>query len=453
MSSVIKLLPYIFTFGATIILLAYQATSYFQYRDSLLRDFCSYLIAQTCYLGLAIYQKLFYASYAEVPKSILAINESLEIMTYFFYILYTTNAIGFDKKEHKLLRTIIKSTLLLILSYLPIQYIVVFVMEWSNGYIFTGVRLIIFALAIIMFWQSFKIKNNRILKYIRIASMIYFLFGIVSFISMFYNLKDSKLVPYHFILIGVIADLIIFSIAMADRIKHQIISAEQIAKDKEIEIQTIRLKQELILQEQKEEYRRNIAMDLHDDLGASLSSILIYSELAQKSILSKPESTRSILQNISNQSKEISNKLSDFIWSLKVERNIANNNLKQRLLDYQQFLFAEMNIACIYDIDEAILPENIHIIRNLLLIIKETMNNIAKYSQAKDVSISLKKHPENIVLIIKDNGIGFEQHKVKKGNGLNNIEKRCHAINATYNIDSIVGQGTTIEIVIAHSYS
>jgi len=444
----IKTLPYVFTFGATVILLAYQTVSYFHYRDSLLRDFCIYLFLQTIYLSFAIGIQLSYKNYFEAPQILLVVKESLEILTYFFYLIYTTNAIGFDNKEHKLLRKIIKATLSIMLIYLPLQLIVMFGLEASNTYIFVGIRLLIFALAIIMFWQSFKIKNNRILTYIRLATMIYFFFGLLSFTSMYYDIQKYHMVPYHFILIGIISDLIIFSIAMSNRTKHQIISAQQIAREKEIEIQSIQFKQERIIQEQKEEYRRNIAMDLHDDIGSSLSSILIYSELAQKTLQSKPVVTQSIINNISLQSKEISNKLSDFIWSLKIEKGITNNNLKQRLLDYQQFLFEEMNIACHYDIDETILPENMNITRNFLLIIKEAMNNIAKYAQAQNVSISLKKGPEQIVLKIEDDGIGFNQKGTKKGNGLNNIEKRCQTIHASCYIDSIVGKGTTIQVIL-----
>lgn len=452
-NDLIKILPYVFTFGATIILLAYQTVSYYHYRDSLLRDFCIYLFSQTCYLSLAIWMLLIFKKYTEAPQILLITKESLEILTYFFYLIYTTNAIGFDNKKHKLLRTIIRATLAMMLIYLPLQLFVIYGLETSNSYIFIGIRLLIFSLAVLMFWQSFKIKNNRILNYIRLATMIYFFFGLLSFTSMFFDLQNYHMVPYHFILIGVITDLIIFSIAMSDRIKHLIVDAEQMAKDKEIELQAVQYKQELIIQEQKEEYRRNIAMDLHDDIGASLSSILIYSELAQKTILSKPTATQNILNNISTLSKEISNKLSDFIWSLKIEKGIAHNNLKQRLLDYQQLLFAELNIACTYDIDESILTENIHLIRNLLLIIKEAMNNIAKYSKAQNVMISLTKTPRKINLLIKDDGIGFDQNASKTGNGLSNMEKRCESVQGNCKITSILGLGTTIEIQIEHSDS
>jgi signal transduction histidine kinase len=450
---VIKILPYVFTSGATLILLAYQTVSYYHYRDSLLRDFCVYLFSQTCYLSLAIWMLLVFKNYTESSQILLIAKESLEIMTYFFYLIYTTNAIGFDDKKHKLLRMVIKATLITMLIYLPLQLFVIYGLETSNIFIFIGIRLLIFTLAVFMFWQSFKIKNNRILTYIRSATMIYFFFGVVSFTAMFFDIHKYHMIPYHFILIGVITDLIIFSIAMSDRIKNQIVDAEQIARDKEIELQAVQYKQELIIQEQKEEYRRNIAMDLHDDIGASLSSILIYSELAQKTILSKPKATQNILNNISVLSKEISNKLSDFIWSLKIEKGITQNNLKQRLLDYQQLLFAELNISCTYEIDETILTENIHLIRNLLLIIKEAMNNIAKYSKAQNVMISLTKTPGKINLLIKDDGIGFDQDASKFGNGLSNMEKRCESIQGTCKIISILGQGTTIEIQIEHSDS
>ncbi len=441
------LFPYIFALGATFILLAYHTVSYFNYKDSLLRDFCYYLLIQTLYLSYTIWLKFYYNEYVETPEPLLVIKESIEILTYTFYILYTTNAIGFDKKEHNFLVRIIKSTLLIMLIYQPLQ-LIVYYFGINNGFIYIGIRLLIFSLAIVMFWQSYKIKNNRILPYIRLATMIYFFFGVLSFIAILINVDKSFIRPYHLILVGVMADLILFSIAMSNRTKHQIISSQQSAKAVEIKLQTMQYKQELDLQEQKEEYRRNIAMDLHDDIGASLSSILIYSELAQKMMLTKPQAIEGVLNNINVQAKEISNSLSDFIWSLKVEKNIANNNLKQRLLDYQQTLFTELNINCFYDIDEAILPENLNLIRNLLLIIKEAMNNIAKYSKAQNVSISLAKKNEKIVLIIKDDGIGFDYNTIKKGNGLRNMQKRCQFINGMYKISSILGNGTTISIEI-----
>ena len=122
----IKILAYVVTFGATLILLAYQTVSYYHYRDNLLRDFCVYLFSQTCYLSLAIWMLLVFKSYTESSQILLIAKESLEILTYFFYLIYTTNAIGFDNKKHKLLRTIIKATLITMLIYLPLQLFVIY---------------------------------------------------------------------------------------------------------------------------------------------------------------------------------------------------------------------------------------------------------------------------------------------------------------------------------------
>ena len=72
-------------------------------------------------------------------------------------------------------------------------------------------------------------------------------------------------------------------------------------------------------------------------------------------------------------------------------------------------------------------------------------NNIAKYSKATHVGLSLKKKENHDLLEISDNGIGFEQDNLK-GNGLNNMRKRTEEMNGVFEIFS--EKGTVIKIKI-----
>jgi signal transduction histidine kinase len=448
------LLPYVIGFGASVILFIFQIISYYYYRDYLLKQFCIYLVAQMAYLLCAILYIIIYVSRDDIPYPLLIVKESLEILTYFFYIRYTTNAIGFDKQKHPFLTKCIRLSLALLLCYLPLQPFYAYILEADNTPIFIGVRLLIFGLAIIMFWQSYKIKDNIILPFIRLGAIVYFVFGLLSFIYMVLTPVYGMLLPYHFILIGTLLDLIIFSVAMSHRNKHQIVTIEKVAAESQLALQAVKYEQEIIIQQQREEFRKSIAMDLHDDIGSSLSSILINSEIAQRIIDDKPQVAQTIIQKISMESKEISNKISDFIWSLKLDSTTMPTSLKKRLLDYQQFLFDEMQISCIYLIDEDVLPDDMGLMRNILLIIKEAMNNTAKYADAKTIRIKINKMEDNIQIEIADDGKGFDVANVNKGNGLSNINARCKAINAMCNITSELDKGTKIEITIPtlHSY-
>ena len=139
------------------------------------------------------------------------------------------------------------------------------------------------------------------------------------------------------------------------------------------------------------------------------------------------------------------NRMGDIVWSLKPFSE-DKNTLAGRLKNYSNELLASKNIECEFDIDEA--ANNIIINpvarKNILLIAKEAMNNIAKYSKASVVSISLRKVNDEVILDIKDNGIGFDKALLKPGNGLQNMEHRSELLNGQCKIESTPSSGTHI---------
>jgi signal transduction histidine kinase len=82
------------------------------------------------------------------------------------------------------------------------------------------------------------------------------------------------------------------------------------------------------------------------------------------------------------------------------------------------------------------------------LIIKEALNNIIKYSEAKNAYLTMSKIGNEISLQISDDGKGLDLELVKYGNGLKNIQKRCANIGATCEMKSAPGKGFAIEIQI-----
>ena len=75
---------------------------------------------------------------------------------------------------------------------------------------------------------------------------------------------------------------------------------------------------------------------------------------------------------------------------------------------------------------------------------KESVNNIAKYSGATEVKISLTELNSQLTLIIEDNGKGFDRSLIIEGNGLNSFNVRAKSLNGTCEIISIPGKGTRI---------
>jgi len=112
---------------------------------------------------------------------------------------------------------------------------------------------------------------------------------------------------------------------------------------------------------------------------------------------------------------------------------------------------APLNIQCEYKVDKEAEKNliNIEARKNILLIAKEAMNNIAKYSQATEAKIELKVINEELYLEITDNGKGFNNENKRSGNGLQNMKQRSEAVGGKLFIKSEKQAGTSIVFLIA----
>ena len=191
--------------------------------------------------------------------------------------------------------------------------------------------------------------------------------------------------------------------------------------------------------------RNNIASDLHDDIGSTLNSISIYSEVAKQ----QAGKDLPALELIGLNSRKIIESMSDIVWTINPEndsfekiivrmRSFAYNLLKARQIEFS--FEAEENLNAIQ------LPMQVR--KNFYLIFKEAINNLLKYAQATTVLISLYEKNKTIVLSIQDNGVGFADHPEAQGNGLMNMKRRAKEINAALKIESARGEGTRIELGI-----
>lgn len=194
--------------------------------------------------------------------------------------------------------------------------------------------------------------------------------------------------------------------------------------------------------------RNKISRDLHDDIGATLSSIRIYGELANTVIDEKPDQSKAMIGKITEQSKHLMQRMGDVIWSMKSSEE-SNNSFTARIKNYSSELLAPKDIACKIDIDEIMCGRISNPItrKNILLIVKEAMNNIAKYSGATEASISFKQEDDRLVLAITDNGKGFSVTENIHGNGLGNMRQRCEQCSGNFEINSVPGKGVAITAV------
>ena len=85
--------------------------------------------------------------------------------------------------------------------------------------------------------------------------------------------------------------------------------------------------------------------------------------------------------------------------------------------------------------------------QDLLLIFKEGINNCIKHSKCKKIILEANIDGNTIEMILRDDGTGFDEHVVKRGSGLKNIQSRADKMNGIIKWDSAPGNGTVLTFV------
>lgn len=190
--------------------------------------------------------------------------------------------------------------------------------------------------------------------------------------------------------------------------------------------------------------QNKISQDLHDDVGSSLSSLQVYSSVAQSCIDKQPEKAKEMLQKISAESSAVLENIGDIVWSMKTKRE---QGLTERIKNFVADALGASAISYKIEIEDDIetLVKNMEARKNILLIIKEAVNNAMKYSKASHVSISVKKLVGQVCVQVTDNGVGFNKEQLAKpGDGLTNMKKRTEELKGIYQITTAAGKGTTV---------
>lgn len=206
------------------------------------------------------------------------------------------------------------------------------------------------------------------------------------------------------------------------------------------------LEKERAIKQTEEKERQRIAKDIHDDLGSGLSKINVLSELI---IRNKPLDTVISVnaEAISETSKNLVINMRDLIWALDSE-NVTLSGLVSRIReyssDYLEDFSAELKLKAEENLPNVAITKESH--REILMTLKESLNNIVKHSQATIIEIETKIAHDLFAISVKDNGIGIPVIP-SSGNGLKNMKSRIESIGGEFNI-SHQAKGTLIELRI-----
>jgi hypothetical protein len=187
--------------------------------------------------------------------------------------------------------------------------------------------------------------------------------------------------------------------------------------------------------------RLRIARDLHDEVGSNLGTIALLGQVLQKQPTPQMEEVSEI-RRIATQTIE---SLRDIVWFL----DPASDNLDELLLRMNQTARTMLH-GIPFEFQRAGDPgpakPSLELRRNVVPAFKEILHNIVRHASATHIVILIELSSRQFLMRIKDNGVGFDEATVRVGNGLKNLRRRAAEIGGNLQIESRVGQGTTITL-------
>lgn len=191
-----------------------------------------------------------------------------------------------------------------------------------------------------------------------------------------------------------------------------------------------------------EKLRNSIARDLHDDVGSTLSSINIISQMG---LQSNADDANGSLARIQKHSALLMDKLTDIVWSINPD-NDSMEQLIARMREFASEILEPKSIELKMQADPKVMgqllsPEQR---KTIFMVFKEAINNAAKYSETPKVEVMIGIKQNYLEVSIRDFGKGFDEAAIIKGNGLRNIRERARIAGGHAEVAGNAGAGAEV---------
>jgi signal transduction histidine kinase len=244
----------------------------------------------------------------------------------------------------------------------------------------------------------------------------------------------------------IISFSILLYIILYQRSKQKELIFAQEQQSANEQIYKLMINQQFKVDEVRNAEKNRIAKELHDGIMNKLTStrlnLFILSRRRDDETIEKCINYINDIQNIEKEVRSIAHELSNDVFT---EKNSFKNILMELIEDQNKLFPAK----CELELGKKIKWDkmDVSVKMNVYRIIQEALNNCNKYAKASRIDIQIcKEEAENIVLKIKDNGIGFNQNKKKNGIGMKNMSERAESIKGKLLVHSEINKGTTILI-------
>ncbi|MFS8087362.1 MAG: sensor histidine kinase, partial [Acidobacteriota bacterium] len=197
-----------------------------------------------------------------------------------------------------------------------------------------------------------------------------------------------------------------------------------------------------------EKIRRQVATDLHDDVGSGLAQVAILSEVAKREASADGQK---LMNEVADLARSMRESMGDIVWAVD-PRHDKLTDLVARMKQVAYNLIEANGLRVEWHIIDAGELARINlgpdVRRHLLLIFKEALTNVARHAQATQVRVEILARGRTLQLSVKDNGRGFDQNMTSngQGRGLQGLRERAHELGAKLSIESPAGAGTLVTL-------
>ncbi|MBC6988040.1 sensor histidine kinase, partial [Hymenobacter sp. BT491] len=202
-----------------------------------------------------------------------------------------------------------------------------------------------------------------------------------------------------------------------------------------------------------EQVRHGIARDLHDDMGSTLSSISILSQVARThQQQQRPQQAAAVLEQIGESSRRMLDAMDDIVWAINPAHD-AVEDVTARMRAFASEALEARGIALAFRVAPEVrgLALAMPARREFFLLFKEAVHNLAKYARCRQATVTLARPAAHrLVLTVQDDGVGFDPQAPAQGggHGLANMRARARALGGQLALCTAPGRGTTLTLTI-----
>jgi len=196
------------------------------------------------------------------------------------------------------------------------------------------------------------------------------------------------------------------------------------------------------------EERNRLARDLHDSVKQQVFAISMQLSAARTALSESEKSYQSIVE-AERLAQQAGAELTTLIQALRPPR-LERKTLADALHEHVKEWTRQNNIEARTNIDSTI-TVNPQTEQALFRVFQEALANAARHSQADTVTVTLKSENDEVILVVQDNGIGYDADRITRGIGLESMRERLAAVTGDLEISSLQSQGTRVVATVRRS--